>query len=203
MVDRGTYNIELPFTDLEKNVHFYFHHFEQEDTLKHSIEVAKEAAIIAGQYGEDAKKAYISGLLHDISAVIPNNQRLELHNSLGLTVLVEEKEFPMLLHQKQSRLIAETLFSVTDEAVLSAIECHTTLKEKATSSDKVLFVADKVKWDRAYRAPYLDQLMLQLEESLDAAALTYLNWLFEDDLQVAHPWAVAAREELQGKHLDI
>ncbi len=36
----------------------------------------------------------------------------------------------MILHQKQSVCIAKELFNIKDREILSAIECHTTLKKK-------------------------------------------------------------------------
>ena len=109
----------------------------------------------------------------------------------------------MIAHQKLSVPIARALFSVTDIEVLSAIECHTTLKANPSTLDKVLFVADKIVWDRSGSPPYLDDLLAALEVSLDRAALVYLNFLWQqrEQLQVVHPWIVAARDHLLAEQL--
>ncbi len=80
---------------------------------------------------------------------------------------------------------------------LSAITCHTTLKENFSKLDLIVFLADKIEWDRADAAPFLEELLAALDNSLEAAALCYLDWLFAGDLLVAHPWAVAAKQQLQ------
>jgi HD superfamily phosphohydrolase YqeK len=107
---------------------------------------------------------------------------------------------PMILHQKLSVVIASDIFGVTDEAVLSAIGCHTTLKANASPLDKVVFIADKIAWDQPYTAPFLEGVLASLEQSLDQAVLHYLHYLWQqrDTIPVIHPWFVAAYEQLKG-----
>ena len=130
--------------------------------------------------------------------MIPNEQRVQAARDLDIELLPEEETFPMIVHQKLSVPIARALFGVTDDEVLSAIECHTTLKANPSTLDKVLFVADKIAWDQPGRPPYLDDLLAALDGSLDQAALVYLNFLWQqrEQLRVVHPWMVAAREHL-------
>ena len=84
----------------------------------------------------------------------------------------------MLVHQKLSVPIARQVFSVDDAEVLSATECHTTLKANASLTDKIVFVADKIAWDQPGEPPYLDDLLNGLESSINAAALVYLEHLW-------------------------
>ena len=104
----------------------------------------------------------------------------------------------MIVHQKLSVEIAREIFGVADEKVLSAVGCHTTLKAKASILDKVVFVADKIAWDQEGKPPYLDPMLAALETSLDAGALAYLSYLWEqrDQLKVVHPWMKDAYLEL-------
>jgi HD superfamily phosphohydrolase YqeK len=104
----------------------------------------------------------------------------------------------MIVHQKLSVVLARELFGVSDEDVLSAVGCHTTLKAGAGALDKVLFVADKVEWDGAGVSPYRAGMLEALETSLDAAAIYYLHSLWEQRhrLRVVHPWLAAAHAEL-------
>jgi HD superfamily phosphohydrolase YqeK len=64
--------------------------------------------------------------------------------------------------------------------------------------DKVVFVADKIAWDQPGEPPYLAEILAAVERSLDAAAFCYLDYLYQRraTLRVAHPWMLAAREEL-------
>jgi predicted HD superfamily hydrolase involved in NAD metabolism len=167
-------------------------------TAAHCASVAQEAARLAASFGVDTGLAAQAGWLHDISAVIPNEQRISAAQTWGLEVLPEEESFPMIIHQKLSVVVARELFPMTDDAVLSAIGCHTTLKANASALDKVLFVADKVRWDQTGVPPYFDELQAALTVSLDGAVLCYLQYLWErrHTLRVVHPWLVDAYRQL-------
>lgn len=170
----------------------------QAHTAAHSAQVAAQAVELAERFGVGTSQAETAGWLHDVSAVIPNEKRIQVALENGLEVLPEEKQLPMITHQKLSALMARELFGITDAGVLSAVGCHTTLKADASPLDKVVFVADKIAWDQEGRPPYLGALEEALERSLDAAALVYLEYLWErrDDLPVLHPWVVAAHRQL-------
>lgn len=92
-------------------------------------------------------QAFVAGLLHDIGGVYPNHQRVEKAELFGIELLTEEREFPLIIHQKLSKYLAREHFKITDENILSAIECHTTLKENFTELDLIVFLADKISWD--------------------------------------------------------
>ena len=146
-----------------------------------------------------SQKAKIAGYLHDISAVIPNSDRIDLAEDLGIDILQEERDFPMIIHQKLSAIIAKELFSINDLEILNAIGCHTTLKAKSTLLDQVLFVADKIRWDGKGKPPYLNGILAALEESLQAASFYYIEYLYKqkDSLKVVHPFLVDAYNNLK------
>ena len=189
------YQIEFSTKDLKEQVEEFFYFYQKKETASHSLEVAMEAKKLARRFNVSEEKAYKAGLLHDISVVIPNEERVSLQKELGAEVLEVERELPMILHQKQSVFIAKEIFKIEDEDILSAIECHTTLKRNASDLDKVIFIADKVKWDRDDRAPYLDELVKVLDYSLDEACRIYINWALTD-IVVMHPWLEQAMVDL-------
>jgi predicted HD superfamily hydrolase involved in NAD metabolism len=168
-------------------------------TAGHSIQVAAEAKRLASVFGLDQRLAEIAGWLHDSSAVIPNERRVQVAEENGIEILAAERILPMIVHQKLSAKIAEELFGVYEQAALSAIGCHTTLKANATALDKAVFVADKIKWDQAGSPPYLASIIAALAISLDQAAFCYLDYLFQNKerLRVLHPWALDAHRELR------
>lgn len=170
-------------------------------TARHVAQVAAKAGELAERFGVDQERAAQAGFLHDISAVIPNEARIGVALAHGLEVLPEEKKLPMIVHQKLSALMARELFGVTDEGVLSAIGCHTTLKKDASRLDTVVFVADKIAWDQEGVPPYLAALEAALERSLDAGALVYLEFLWQqrERLPVLHPWVAGAYRHLSQK----
>jgi HD superfamily phosphohydrolase YqeK len=169
-------------------------------TAAHCAEVAAEAARVARLVGEDEQLAATAGWLHDTSVVFPNDERLENANALGIDVLPEEADFPMIIHQKLSVALAREVFGIREASVLSAVGCHTTLKAGASRLDKVLFVADKLAWDQAGKPPFRDAMLAALDQSLDHAALAYLRYLWErrETLRVVHPWMREAYVELSG-----
>lgn len=179
-------------------VAFLTHHHRL-DTIGHSARVAAQARILAEASGADQSAAEIGGLLHDISVVIPNTERVRYAEVWGIPVLPEERQVPMIIHQKLSAYIAQHLFGVTNQAILDAIACHTTLRPLASHLDKIVFIADKLKWDGVGDPPYKAELEAKLIDSVDAASdwfITYL-WQRRTSLLVIHPWLAAAYAELE------
>lgn len=169
---------------------------EFEHVAIHSIEVAQCAEELAARFGGETSVAKQAGLLHDISVIIPNPEKIRLCEELGIALFEEERQVPMLSHQKLSRYMAKELFQIEDEAVLSAIECHTTLKKAPSQMDHIVFLADKIKWDQGGEPPYLTELLAALDYSLEKASLVYIDYLLTHDILVVHPWLREAKEEL-------
>lgn len=169
-----------------------------EHTYHHVKSVAARAGELARQFGSEVERSKVAAWLHDISTIVPNEERIVLAETLGTEVLPEERQFPMIIHQKLSVSFAKATFGVTDPTVLSAIGCHTTLKAGASLTDKIVFVADKVAWDQPGTPPYQKKLDEGLEHSMDAAALAYLDylWTMREELRVFHPWVSEARADL-------
>jgi predicted HD superfamily hydrolase involved in NAD metabolism len=167
-------------------------------TIGHSARVAAAARNLAEQYAVDPAAAEIAGWLHDISTVIPNSERIAHAEAWGIAVLPEERQVPMIIHQKLSAHMAQHLFKITDRSILSAIGCHTTLRPGASPMDKIVFIADKLKWDGAGDPPYAADLEAALHRSVDAATTWFLSYLWERraTLLVVHPWLGAAYAEV-------
>ncbi|MBP1048352.1 bis(5'-nucleosyl)-tetraphosphatase (symmetrical) YqeK [Enterococcus sp. BWM-S5] len=169
---------------------------EFEHVAVHSIEVADCAAALVERFGGDREAAKQAGLLHDISVVVPNEEKILLAQQLGIDICEEERQVPMLSHQKLSRYMAKELFRIEDSSVLSAIECHTTLKRNPSKMDQLVFLADKIKWDQGGEPPYLTKLESALNHSLEEASLVYIDYLLSNDILVIHPWLAQARTAL-------
>jgi predicted HD superfamily hydrolase involved in NAD metabolism len=164
------------------------------ETAEHCTRVGKEAARLAARFGVDRSSVRLAGWLHDISAVFPAEQRSGVARKLGVEVLPQEEIAPMILHQKLSAVMARQIFGVADRTVLSAIECHTTLKADPSAVDKMVFAADKIAWDQPGTPPYLQGMLRALDRSLDEGVLYYLDYLWQrrHALLVVHPWFVDA-----------
>jgi predicted HD superfamily hydrolase involved in NAD metabolism len=174
-------------------------------TAEHCLRVGSEARVLAERFGANLDSAEICGWLHDISAVIPNAERIAVAEALQLAILPEEHTAPMIVHQKLSAEMARALFHIDDPAILSAISCHTTLKAGATLLDKILFVADKIAWDQFGDPPYLADILSAAGQSIDAATAVYLDYLWQRraEILVIHPWFEAAYREMQSSNLTV
>ena len=167
-----------------------------EKTYYHCMEVGEYAYQLGEKYLISPEKVSIAGYLHDISAVYPNNQRINVAQKYGIELNEAEMAFPMIIHQKISKSIAKMDFGIEDNEILSAIECHTTLKKNYSDIDLVLFVADKIKWDQEGKPPYLDGLLQALNCSLENAAYFYIDYILKHDIKVVHPWLWDAYNQL-------
>ena len=168
-----------------------------EKTYYHCMEVGEYAYQLGEKYLISPEKVSIAGYLHDISAVYPNNQRINVAQKYGIELNEAEMAFPMIIHQKISKSIAKMDFGIEDNEILSAIECHTTLKKNYSDIDLVLFVADKIKWDQEGKPPYLDGLLQALNCSLENAAYFYIDYILKHDIKVVHTWLWDAYNQLK------
>ena len=168
-----------------------------EEVWKHVAEVADISGDIALRFGLDPVRVRISALLHDISAVMSDDEMYELAKSRGLELDTSEVRYHFLLHQRISALIAHERYGVSDLEILSAIECHTTLKKKATAFDKALFISDKLSTSRSGRPPYYNLVRNSAETSLDSACYLYIRYLLDHGLlSMPHTWLTEAFSEL-------
>ncbi|EGO8388559.1 HD domain-containing protein [Enterococcus faecalis] len=167
-----------------------------EKTYYHCMEVGEYAYQLGEKYLTSPEKVSIAGYLHDISAIYPNNQRISVAQKYGIELNEAEMAFSMIIHQKISKSIAKMDFGIEDNEILSAIECHTTLKKNYSDIDLVLFVADKIKWDQEGKPPYLDGLLQALNCSLENAAYFYIDYILKHDIKVVHPWLWDAYNQL-------
>jgi predicted HD superfamily hydrolase involved in NAD metabolism len=165
-------------------------------TFEHSVNVAKKGMELASIYNGNQDKIKIAAYLHDISAVIPDDLKIEYSNIYNIDIIDVEKQVPMIIHQKISRNIAEETFSIKDKEILNAIECHTTLKSNPSKLDMILFISDKIKWDQQDIPPYINLIENGLKKSLDYSIKIYIKYLIDNkhQLKVIHPLLIEAYE---------
>lgn len=164
----------------------------------HSTKVAKTCTELAKRFKCNEEIAYISGILHDISAVIRPIDMMQYAQSNDWYIDESEKKHNFILHQRISAIIAKKEFNVTDSHILSAIECHSTLKANASEYDILLFLSDKISWDQAETPPFLEILLNAIDISLEYAALTYIRFVIENNMiLLPHMWLKEAKEWLE------
>lgn len=116
----------------------------------HSRCVASEAARLAAMYGADVKKAYISGLLHDVLHNVSSTEMLQMVADSDILLSSEQKEFPVVWHGILAASWLKETGVIADEEILSAIARHTVCGSEMTLLDKVVFCADETSLDRDY-----------------------------------------------------
>jgi len=146
-----------------------------EDRLKHSIGVKDTAVKLARIYGADKKKAEIAGLLHDVARDMKLDKMVELCPDKLNRINKIIRKNSSLLHPYAGRVIAEKDFEIDDMDILNAIEKHTTGSKDMNLLDKIIFVADYIEPNRAFRGVKnarvlaykdLDKAMLYIYKSL-------------------------------------
>ena len=168
------------------------------NTYIHVANVADRNALISKTYDLDHDKCVIAGLLHDISAVIRPEDMLKYAYENRLEVCEAERKYPFLLHQRLSKICAVEYFNISDEEILLAIECHTTLKKCPTKYEMSLFIADKLAWDKRGIPPFYEEVNAALDISLETACYKYMEYMVENDMILCpHDNWIEAYEQLK------
>lgn len=174
--------IEILSGDIRQDVKTLLLSNGKQNTYVHVSNVAERNALIAQRYGLDRDKCMIAGLLHDISAVVKPEDMLKYAYESGLAICEAERKYPFLLHQRLSKVCAAEYFNISDEDILSAIECHTTLRKDASKYEMALFIADKLAWDREGIPPFYEEVNAALDLSLEAACYKYMKYMVDHDM---------------------
>lgn len=163
----------------------------------HSLGVADSARELAKRFGADEEKAYLSGLLHDITKNETNERQLQLFESDGIILSQVEKNNPKLWHAMTAPLFIKHELGITDGEILSAVRYHTTGKANMTLLEKIVYIADYISAERDY--PDVDVMRSLSKESLEKAALYSLKYtlkkLSKNEL-VIHPDSLGFYNEL-------
>ena len=163
----------------------------------HSLGVADSAKELALRFGGDEKKAYLAGLLHDITKNETNERQLKLFESDGIILNQVEKNNPKLWHAMTAPVYIKNKLGITDAEILSAVRYHTTGKAGMTLLEKIVYIADYISAERDY--PDVDVMRALSCESLEKAALYSLKYTFKKLSQselVIHPDSLAFYNEL-------
>jgi nicotinate-nucleotide adenylyltransferase len=146
----------------------------RETRFQHSLNVADAAVMLAKKFGADEDKAYLAGLLHDITKNESDENQLQIMESGGIILSKTQRANPKLWHAMSGMVYLRDVLGITDEEVLGAVRWHTTGKAGMTLLEKVVFIADYISAERDY--PDADVMRRLSATSLDAAALYALKF---------------------------
>ncbi len=164
---------------------------------KHSFCVAQAAAELAERYGADPEKAYVAGLLHDITKEADEAEQFELFRLGGVELSEAERRNPKLWHAMSAPIFLKEKLNITDEEILTAIRYHTTARAGMSRMEKILYIADFISADRVYDDVAVVRELA--EQGLEKTMLYTLDYTIRDLLKkrrAIHPDSVACYNEL-------
>ena len=144
----------------------------------HSLCVADEAVRLAEIYGSDVQKAYLAGLLHDITKNAPQDEHLKIFDTFGIILNNVEKGAEKLWHAMSGAAYVRYVLNIDDMEIIEAIRYHTTARAEMSLLSKILYIADFTSRDRDYED--VDVMRTLADESLDKAYAYALRYTITD-----------------------
>ena len=168
---------------------------------EHTLNVKKMAVKLARRYGADEDRAALAALLHDAAKEIPKDEMRALMRTYPQYAEGGEERPVPVWHGVCAAILARTRWGVTDEAVLSAIACHTAGKPGMSKLDKIVYLADMTSAERDW--PGVERLRKLERKDLDAAMLAALkqtNDFVLSEGKPLDPMSKAAYEDILAHH---
>lgn len=110
---------------------------------EHSIMVAEEASSLARHYNLDSNKAYITGLLHDISKEFSDEENEYYIKKYNIDNKYTKQEYSKVIHSYVGAYFAKEKYNIDDE-MMYAIMYHTLGHPNMNLFAKIILVADKL-----------------------------------------------------------
>lgn len=144
----------------------------------HSLCVADEAVRLTKKYGGDTEKAYLAGLLHDITKNASVQEHLHIFDEFGIMLNDIEKNAEKLWHAISGAAYIEHILGIKDKEIITAVRYHTTARAGMTQLEKLLYLADFTSSDRDYDD--IDIMREKVEISMEAALDYALSYTIND-----------------------
>jgi len=134
--------------------------------VRHVLGCRDTAAELARVWGADETDAARAGLLHDITKALDGPLQLTLCREYGIMLDEFSHNNPKTLHALTGSLVADRIFG-ENQAVVKAIESHTTGKADMNTLEKIIYVADYMEPNRDF--PGVEELRALAYTDLDKA----------------------------------
>ncbi|MCQ2454860.1 MAG: bis(5'-nucleosyl)-tetraphosphatase (symmetrical) YqeK [Clostridia bacterium] len=144
----------------------------------HSLCVADEAYRLAQKYGADTKKAYLCGLLHDITKNVDEKEHRMIFEKYSIKLNEIENSAEKLWHSISGSAYVKFVLEIDDEEIFDAIRYHTTAKANMPLLSKILYLADFTSKDRDYDDVEVMRKLVDI--SLDDAYKYALSYTVKD-----------------------
>ena len=145
----------------------------------HSLCVAESAGELAVKYGADYKKAYLAGLLHDITKQTSEEEQLQLIEKFGILCEDTQMDSKALWHAVTGAAYVKNVLKFSDEDFLNSIRYHTTSRKGASLLEDVVYIADFISYDRDYHD--VDVMREKAQRSLNEAKEYGLAYTIADN----------------------
>ena len=175
----------------------------KEKRYYHSLAVADEAYRLAEKYGADSGKAYLAGLLHDITKNSDADEHLNIFNTFGIILSDIEKGSEKLWHAISGAAYIKYILNIDDAEIYDAIRYHTTARGNISLLSKIIYLADFTSADRDYED--VDVIRALVDKSLDDAYFYALSYTVKELVErgnAIHPDTIAAYNETALKKSD-
>ena len=167
---------------------------------EHTLNVRKMAVKLAKRHDADEDRAALAALLHDAAKEIPKDEMRAIMKAHPEYAEGGEERPTPVWHGICAAILARTEWGVKDEAVLSAIACHTAGKPGMSKLDKILYLADMSSAERDW--PGVNKLRKLERKDLDAAMLMALkqtnDFVLSQDKPL-DPMSKAAYDDIQAQ----
>lgn len=163
----------------------------------HSLCVADEAVRLACLYGGDAHKAYLAGLLHDITKNDSDNEHLLNFAKFDIILSEIETKSSKLWHAITGAGYIKNVLNINDEDIVNAVRYHTTARADMSLLEKIIFLADYTSADRRYDD--VDVMRTLVNTSIEKAMKYALSYTIKDlvtNEKAVHPDTLKAYNKL-------
>ena len=179
----------LPMEELEKVVISLLN----PNRVAHVLGCRDTAVELAKHWGADVTDAARAGILHDITKAIDGPLQLTLCEAYGKILSDFSKRYPKTLHALTGSLVAQRIFG-ENEAVVSAIEHHTTGKADMNLLETIIYVADYMEPNRNF--PGVEKLRELAFSDIQAALKLGLEMTLEHLKRQGNEVSPESREAL-------
>ena len=193
--ENGLYNVNvdwknLPMERLEPIVISLL----KPNRVNHVLGCRDTAVALAKRWGADETDAARAGILHDITKALDGQLQLTLCREYGKVLSAFSQKYPKTLHALTGSLVADRIFG-ENEAVVAAIESHTTGKAAMNTLEKIIYVADYMEPNRDF--PGVERLRQLAFSDLDAALRLGLEITLEHLKDLGDEVSPESREALE------
>ena len=167
--------------------------------LSHIDRVVKIADRLARRHGLDVERARLTAQGHDVVRHLPGAELLAEAERRSIDIDPVDRDVPVILHGPIGALVLRERYGIDDERVLFAIRWHTPGHPDYDGEAWAMFIADKVDPHKVEKWPALAEVRDLAQDSLEAAALRYLDLRLEEAMKkrlTVQPMATLTRNAL-------